>query len=307
MTAAQTEQTEQLRRMLHAGGRYAYLWSPYSTDPDANGTSLWFDAGGAIPQPPDEWQAVYFNVHPCHSRGTERQRSGKHAWRLAAANCLYADFDAKHFDGGIDAIFNHLDALLRRGVVYPTAIVNTGGGLHAYWLFEQTINLRRGDNKARLDRAQKLWVEQVVRADGGAKCLSRVLRLPGTLNTKYDPAPTVEIVEFNPMRVFPLRHIGEILQPYIELENAKKKVRQEQAQEAAQQAPTAWNRLVQWAYQDAVQGSRHKVALRLASRLKEAGCPETVAEELVGQFVEDKITDRRTNGEAQGVVRYVYR
>ena len=64
---------------------------------------------------------------------------------------------------------------------------------------------------------------------------------------------------------------------------------------------------MQWANQDAVQGSRHNVALRLAYRLKEADCPETVAEELVSEFVESNITDRKTDGEVRGIMRYVYR
>jgi hypothetical protein len=49
---------------------------------------------------------------------------------VCAVNCLYADYDAKDWPGGKEAILQHLLALPWP----PTVIIDSGGGYHVYHL-----------------------------------------------------------------------------------------------------------------------------------------------------------------------------
>lgn len=298
----------ELLSLLHAGAPWAYLWTDQSEDENGHGTSLWYRPAEGLPSIPADWRNRYFGVHGCHSRGGGRQRSGQGGARLAGANCFYADFDAKSYPRGLDDIWAHLERLPRRRLAFPTAVVLSGGGLHCYWVFEDgPVSLLRPLGRDRFARAQRLWVDQVVRADPSAKDLGRVLRLPGSCNHKYTPPRRVEVAEFNRYRLYRVRDLAAMLRPYIELEEAQQRIRAEQATDEAKKQPQAWRQLVRWAYMDALKGERHRVGLRLAFRLKEAGCPESIAGELVEDFIADTVKDRPTKGEAKGMTRYAYR
>ena len=289
-------------RNLWCGADWTYLWTPTPDDPAHNGKSLWFRTGDSLPDVPAGWNNVYFGVHGCKAPGSTYERTGKYAWRIGAINCLYADYDCKHFDAGLDGIIAHLDTL----PLYPSVVVNSGGGLHAYWLFSRPVVLNTPQHKARMARAQRLWVDAVVHADPSVKDLARVLRLPGTLNHKYSPPRVVEVIEGDPIRRWhDAATIAEILRPAVRQDEEQQAAAAEAAKEAAKHAPPSWRKLYEWALQDAQQGHRHKAALRLAGRLKGAGAPRSVAEELVGNLV-DIITDRPTKGEAARIVAYVY-
>lgn len=89
---------------------------------------------------------------------------------------LYADCDFK--EHGEKAVRKAVEALPYE----PSIIVNSGNGLHLYWRL--LVPLRE------MGRASKLldaWVRTISVADWGVNDVPRVLRLPGTLNHKYDP------------------------------------------------------------------------------------------------------------------------
>ena len=71
-------------------------------------------------------------------------------------------------------------------------LVNSGRGIHAYWAFDEVIDKDRwrplNDRLAELCRIHSLIADP--------KCFepARVLRIPGTLNFKDDPASTVEVI-----------------------------------------------------------------------------------------------------------------
>lgn len=294
--------TPQFITELWRGAPWAYLWRPLPDDDKRNGESLWFRTDRIPDETPQRWTDVYFGVHPCKATGSDAERTGKDAWRVGAVNCLYADFDAKHFSGGLDGILAHLDTL----DLYPSVTVATGGGVHCYWLFSNPIILTTPAIRVSVERAQRLWVDAIVHADPSVKDMGRVLRWPGTLNHKYDPPRPVTILDGEPIRRWhdpPV--IAEILRPAIRQDEERQKVLAEAAKEAAKSAPPSWKRLYEWALQDANKGHRHKAALRLAYRLKDAGAPRTIAGELVASVV-DTITDRPTKGEAERIVQYVY-
>lgn len=77
----------------------------------------------------------------------------------------------------------------------PSIVVASGGGLHAYWLLREPIDLQRNADHARM------LLRRIAISLGGdlaAAEPARVLRLPRTLNHKYDPARAVVLEQFHP-------------------------------------------------------------------------------------------------------------
>lgn len=72
--------------------------------------------------------------------------------------------------------------VLRNARLPPSALVRTGGGLHVYWLFKEAISTQ--DNRERIEAALRQLADLF--AGDLAVCeVSRLMRLPGTHNTKY--------------------------------------------------------------------------------------------------------------------------
>ncbi|MEI8266079.1 MAG: phage/plasmid primase, P4 family [Betaproteobacteria bacterium] len=75
----------------------------------------------------------------------------------------------------------------------PTHLVNSGGGLHAYWALSSAVDAQEWIALARQfkDLTQRLCLM----ADPSRTAdIASVLRLPGTLNFKYDPPREVELI-----------------------------------------------------------------------------------------------------------------
>ena len=82
----------------------------------------------------------------------------------------------------------------------PTLIVHSGGGLHAYWLFEDALILQPGDHD-RINNLSKSFQNTIIAAakSRGFHCdqtgnIDRVLRLPGAPNFKTGTARPVEVI-----------------------------------------------------------------------------------------------------------------
>lgn len=81
--------------------------------------------------------------------------------------------------------------IIQRSGLDPTLIVNSGGGLHAYWLFKEyaviNTDTERSEYAALCVGWQKLQMMHAAAASyviDGTHDLARVLRVPGTLNYK---------------------------------------------------------------------------------------------------------------------------
>lgn len=120
----------------------------------------------------------------------------------ALANCgplpaLFADLDFKQYPGGED----EARAAIARCPFPATAVVASGGGLHAYWRLKEPWVLT-----ADADAAKRLLrrLATSLGADLAAAEPARVLRLPNTVNGKYDPPRRVRLElleadrEYNP-------------------------------------------------------------------------------------------------------------
>jgi hypothetical protein len=188
--AVDTQFTIRFLSHLHRGGEWAYWW----TFPGKR--SFWWPAGKPAAIPGGDVN-VYFGVHPAVSRKGRYERTTLDD--IAAINCLFAEFDAKDFDGGKSAALAHVDALSP----VPSVVIDSGGGYHCYWLlcFPFTLDADRDREHAR--SVQRDWVA-FVGGDPGAKDLARVLRVPGTRNLKYASRPEVTIVRADLSRLYDL-------------------------------------------------------------------------------------------------------
>lgn len=189
---------------LHRGGDYAYLWQLPSR------LSSWFRVGG----PPPAWPTagdVYFGVHPTTRPGGASQRATNDS--VTAINCLYAEFDVgdTHRPGVFttkDEALRHVESLQPS----PCAIVDSGGGYHCYWFLAETFHITTDDDRERIAASQAGWVESVG-GDPGAKDLARVLRLPGSVNTKYDPPRPVQLTHACWERSYSLEELEASIPP----------------------------------------------------------------------------------------------
>jgi hypothetical protein len=100
----------------------------------------------------------------------------------------------KNLPPDLAAALNIVDGMPSR----PTIVLQTGGGIHAWWLFHELWIFK--DNQDRLLAAAKIraWQEilrQIAQASGYdidmTADLSRLLRVPNTVNTKYGTEVTV--------------------------------------------------------------------------------------------------------------------
>ncbi len=182
-------QTIAFFRHLHRAGAYAY----YHALPERR--SYWYPTNRPLAPPEEATTNWYIGVHPstmippCNANGEAKEPMFVRAQKryIAAINCLYAEFDVKVY-GSKDAISDHLDAGTWPA---PSVIVDSGGGMHGYWLLDAPYIIETDDQRMCAELIQRSWVQQVVSGDPSVHDLVRILRVPGTLNFKYDPSRPV--------------------------------------------------------------------------------------------------------------------
>jgi hypothetical protein len=94
---------------------------------------------------------------------------------------LWVDIDAKNFKGGKEEARKRILEFR----IQPNLIIDSGNGFHAYWVLEEPVIDRTGGDA----KAAKQTMVGLARALYGdhVQNLDRIMRLPGTLNTK-DPS-----------------------------------------------------------------------------------------------------------------------
>ena len=210
MTLRTDPQVYKLLEHLHRGGVWGYWWV------NPGRTSVWWPVGDPQPLPGGQHN-VYFGVHPVTAiPGANAQGESKDASQvrsqlscIAAISCLFAEFDAKDFDGDKAAALAHVDGLDPS----PSVIIDSGGGYHAYWLLKEPYILNTDSKRERARDIQARWVAWVG-GDSGAKDLARVLRVPGTTNYKpeYGPDfPVVTVIRADFERLYDLDDLAALL------------------------------------------------------------------------------------------------
>jgi P4 family phage/plasmid primase-like protien len=116
---------------------------------------------------------------------------------IAETNSLHADIDFKNVYGlGADPRTEALRYLARLKF-RPSIIVFSGGGLHAYWGLKEPMPTQ--GNIERIELALRQLAD-VVAGDLAVCEVARVMRLPGSHNTKDGAWTEVEVLELNDRR-----------------------------------------------------------------------------------------------------------
>jgi hypothetical protein len=123
----------------------------------------------------------------------------------------WVDIDAKDENGDRDpslALENLRFEVDSEFIPPPSAIVNTGGGVHAYWLLDEPV---KGKDLQLIPHINRALAERV----GGDHVgdLARVLRIPNTHNKKpeYEDSPLCHIRELNLDRCYSLEEMLSFL------------------------------------------------------------------------------------------------
>lgn len=112
----------------------------------------------------------------------------------------------KELPESIDVAMSFLSELPSK----PSIIVNSGGGLHVYWLFNH-VWLFIDEEERKIAKAKsKAFQRSIIQAGkakgwelDNTKSLNQLLRIPGTINYKYDPPQKVCIVQSDTIRYEP--------------------------------------------------------------------------------------------------------
>ena len=112
---------------------------------------------------------IFFGVNPrCKAGGGKKQH-------VRLARSVWTDLDDISVD---DARQRVCSAKMPK----PSLLVDSGHGVHAYWLLDEPVEFRRKEKRAGFERKLKT-IYQRLGADS-TQDVSRLLRLPGFLNVK---------------------------------------------------------------------------------------------------------------------------
>lgn len=130
--------------------------------------------------------------------GAKREKTG-----VAEIAFLHADIDFKEIDDTESDVLRKL-AHLR---LPPSIVVLSGNGVHAYWLLKEAL---AGGEQERIEDALRLLAD-TVGGDLQVCEIARLMRLPGTHNTKNGAFSPVTIVSIEEDRRYELDDIEEWL------------------------------------------------------------------------------------------------
>lgn len=134
---------------------------------------------------------VWFGVATRARRPADGRRGG--AADCAQLPALYVDIDVagpNHVATDLPATIDDAHLLLADYPLPPTAVVHSGGGLQAWWMFDEPQNVT--DVAALLTRWGTTWTELGRRRGwhiDNVYDVARVMRLPGTHNRKNGAVP----------------------------------------------------------------------------------------------------------------------
>jgi len=146
---------------------------------------------------------------------TSQQEGGgkREADNAVAARSLFIDVDVgpkKFYKTVEDAMEALLVFCKKTGMPKPSAVVLSGGGLHAYWFSDRDLPISDWKPYAEgLKIAAATYgfkIDPTVTADA-----ARILRLPGTLNHKYGAPRVVELVEGSSGQWFDFSHTFKMM------------------------------------------------------------------------------------------------
>ncbi|MCK1671073.1 phage/plasmid primase, P4 family [Bradyrhizobium sp. 150] len=146
-------------------------------------------------------RGLFFCVSVVDHSATKRNKE-----TVRKTTCLHADIDFKLVDIKDETAREECLRQLARLRFPPSLVVFSGGGLHCYWLFKEPVETQA--NIERIEAALRQLADVIA---GDPQCceIARVLRMPGTHNTKDGAWTEVEVLVFEPGRRYELDDLEE--------------------------------------------------------------------------------------------------
>ncbi|MBP8197478.1 MAG: hypothetical protein KAX64_02860 [Chromatiaceae bacterium] len=147
----------------------------------------------------------YDAYHACGEFASPDNRKASNA---TGACALWLDLDCgpekeeqgKGYLSKVDAFLDLMAFCQKTRLPNPTHIVDSGGGLHVYWVFTRPIPTDRWRESA--TKFKRLTNLLGLRADDARTAdIASVLRLPGALNFKTDPPRPVSLIYVAPQLI----------------------------------------------------------------------------------------------------------
>jgi hypothetical protein len=147
-----------------------------------------------------------------------REKSFRKQENVASLKALYVDLDFKKYPGPAAAVAALRTFLETSGVVRPNVVVETGGGLHIYWVLDAPV---RPVDWLPVSRALVAAMQAAsLEADYGVTIdTARILRVPGTVNRKYSHHPECRVVKWDAADIS-LDVLADSLQAYSGVTNS---------------------------------------------------------------------------------------
>ncbi|MFG3619065.1 AAA family ATPase [Nocardia sp. NPDC047654] len=146
----------------------------------------------------------------------EMDGDGRREANVARMRAVYADLDFKAAaQDRLEAVITELAGLVG---ARPTYVVASGHGLQPVWCFEEPFAVDDNEDRREAKHLLKRWGHLVGRVaeSHGVKAdsvwdLARLLRMPGTTNTKPDMEPVAATIESHSGEMVSIDRIREVL------------------------------------------------------------------------------------------------
>jgi KaiC/GvpD/RAD55 family RecA-like ATPase len=165
----------EFRPLPPAAGR---RWAPLPEIPDI---VEWLER---INKDENQRAHAYFGANPRRAVGASQAEG------VALARCLFADFD-----GGV-VVEDALSRVKAAGYPMPTAILESGGGVHCWWRLEQPVD------DAELWHLRMKAMAAALGSDQSICDWPRIMRLPGFVNWKHEQRPLAHLYDCDATRVY---------------------------------------------------------------------------------------------------------
>lgn len=214
---------------------------------------------------------VYFGV-TVRKPGTKigHGKRGK-AVDAQAATCAWSDIDFKTVDK------EKVRALIKSFPVPPSIVVMTGGGVHVYWFFRELVPAADLKTVYEINDALGLYFG----GDRQCKDMARVLRIPNTMNVKYDPPVPCEVTLWHPERRYNPSDFDFLPREKVEPEAAAPREEEERSASMSELPADATEKIKKLLAEIWIEGWKHKLAFYVAGVFAHAGLSEASAKDVI--------------------------
>ena len=182
------------KNWLSDSGLRMLLWSSKGKDKQSEFFSDIDAANTRSKELSDAGRDVYFGLGLGPSDISDKHKRFK-IDEVKAITAIWLDADYGLHDSGKKYPETPEDTIHLIGQIFmqPSLIVDSGGGFHAYWILKEPWVFENDDDRKQAQRTIRGWQDMIMsiwRKAGytidSTKDLARVLRVPGTINHKYN-------------------------------------------------------------------------------------------------------------------------